>query len=135
MRKLMLSLAGFRSAFGVMSAYRDVAEVVTGPMGVPGRDKNHIFCLYLHGERNNHIYVNSIYNSNNSLSKRDNKIIDRESHNQIEWLRKRLLFSLNQLIKLLYDCLICLTMVIVSYFFCHMHFLSFLLFILFFSFR
>ncbi|EOY21236.1 Uncharacterized protein TCM_012637 [Theobroma cacao] len=39
MRKLMLSLVGFRSAFGVMSAYRDVAAVVTGPMGVPGRDK------------------------------------------------------------------------------------------------
>ncbi|EOY21340.1 Uncharacterized protein TCM_012838 [Theobroma cacao] len=38
MRKLMLSLAGFRSAFGVMSAYRDVAAVVMGPMGVPGRD-------------------------------------------------------------------------------------------------
>ncbi|EOX93087.1 Uncharacterized protein TCM_001933 [Theobroma cacao] len=38
MRKLMLSLAGFRSAFGVMSAYRDVAAVVTGPMGVSGRD-------------------------------------------------------------------------------------------------
>ncbi|EOY01006.1 Gag protease polyprotein [Theobroma cacao] len=35
MRKLMLSLAGFRSVFGVMSAYRDVAAVVTGPMGVP----------------------------------------------------------------------------------------------------
>ncbi|EOX93660.1 Uncharacterized protein TCM_002549 [Theobroma cacao] len=39
MRKLMLSLAGFRSAFGVMSAYRDVAAVVTGSMGVPGRFK------------------------------------------------------------------------------------------------
>ncbi|EOY18625.1 Uncharacterized protein TCM_043125 [Theobroma cacao] len=38
MRKLMLSLAGFRSAFGVISAYRDVATVVTGPMGVSGRD-------------------------------------------------------------------------------------------------
>ncbi|EOY00599.1 Uncharacterized protein TCM_010483 [Theobroma cacao] len=38
MQKLMLSLAGFRSAFGVMSAYRDVATVVTGSMGVPGRD-------------------------------------------------------------------------------------------------
>ncbi|WRX31630.1 hypothetical protein QQP08_024117 [Theobroma cacao] len=33
MRKLMLSLAGFQSTFGVMSAYRDVAAVVTGPMG------------------------------------------------------------------------------------------------------
>ena len=29
---------GFRSAFGVMSAYRDVAVVVTGPMRVSGRD-------------------------------------------------------------------------------------------------
>ncbi|WRX22555.1 Ulp1 protease family [Theobroma cacao] len=37
-KKLMLSLAGFRSAFGVMSAYRDVAAVVTDSMGVPGRD-------------------------------------------------------------------------------------------------
>ncbi|EOY00169.1 Uncharacterized protein TCM_009860 [Theobroma cacao] len=37
MRKLMLSLAGFRSAFGVMSAYRDVTTVVTGPMGVPDK--------------------------------------------------------------------------------------------------
>ncbi|EOY00172.1 Uncharacterized protein TCM_009866 [Theobroma cacao] len=36
MRKLMLSLAGFRSAFRVMSAYRDVAAIVMGPMGVPG---------------------------------------------------------------------------------------------------
>ncbi|EOY26837.1 Uncharacterized protein TCM_028812 [Theobroma cacao] len=40
MRKLMLSLAGFRSAFGVMSAYRDVAAVVTGPMGVPGGEQS-----------------------------------------------------------------------------------------------
>ncbi|EOX94181.1 Uncharacterized protein TCM_003584 [Theobroma cacao] len=38
MRKLMLSLARFRLAFRVMSAYRDVAAVVTGPMGVSGRD-------------------------------------------------------------------------------------------------
>ncbi|EOY19328.1 Uncharacterized protein TCM_044398 [Theobroma cacao] len=38
MRELMLSLTGFRSAFGVMSAYRDVAAVVTGSMGVSGRD-------------------------------------------------------------------------------------------------
>ena len=34
----MLSLAGFRSAFGVMSAYPDVAAVVRGPMGVLGGD-------------------------------------------------------------------------------------------------
>ncbi|EOY03504.1 Uncharacterized protein TCM_018598 [Theobroma cacao] len=39
MRKLMLSLAGFRSAFGVMIAYQDVAAIVTGSMGVPGRDR------------------------------------------------------------------------------------------------
>ncbi|WRX22749.1 HAT [Theobroma cacao] len=45
MRKLMLSLAGFRSAFGVMSAYRDVATVVTGSMGVPGRDIKSLFDL------------------------------------------------------------------------------------------
>ncbi|EOY08613.1 Uncharacterized protein TCM_023400 [Theobroma cacao] len=38
MRKLMLSLARFRSAFRVMSAYRNVATVVMGPMGVSGRD-------------------------------------------------------------------------------------------------
>ncbi|EOY00462.1 Uncharacterized protein TCM_010333 [Theobroma cacao] len=40
MRKLMLSLAGFRSAFGVMSAYRDIAAVITGPMGVPARGES-----------------------------------------------------------------------------------------------
>ncbi|EOY03980.1 Uncharacterized protein TCM_019212 [Theobroma cacao] len=35
----MLSLARFRSAFGVMSAYRDVATVVTGSMRVPDHDR------------------------------------------------------------------------------------------------
>ncbi|EOY09106.1 Uncharacterized protein TCM_024491 [Theobroma cacao] len=41
MWKLMLSLVGFRSTFGVMSAYWDVAMVVTGSIGVLGRDNMH----------------------------------------------------------------------------------------------
>ncbi|EOX99854.1 Uncharacterized protein TCM_008832 [Theobroma cacao] len=46
MRKLMLSLAGFRSAFGVMSAYRDVAAVVTGSIRVLGRDNDDMYNMH-----------------------------------------------------------------------------------------
>ncbi|EOY30406.1 Uncharacterized protein TCM_037629 [Theobroma cacao] len=55
MQKLMLSLAGFRSAFGVMSAYRDVATVVTGLMGVPGRDMIYQMLTFHHETFQNHL--------------------------------------------------------------------------------